>query len=224
LISKGFFETAMTTVQGFDWCPNEPVKVSVARLTANILCRKHNSLLGPVDDGGIDAYRAFQRAEGSGSTEPFPPSVDGPLFERWLLKTAINLSYRHSLKLGVGMWNSVAGIPSAYLLDVVFGDRPFADSMGAYFLFPQEQFRYQKGQGLITPIHKNGEIGGVYFHLSGFDIFLSLFPGAVPPTLGEMGITTLPSHILSAVIVYRSPTIITVDIDQRQHETKFNWR
>jgi len=216
-------EKAVEWIETAVWCPNEPVTVSVARLTANILCRQHNSLLSPVDDGGIDAYRAFQGAEHSAGTKPFASAVDGLLLERWLLKTAINLSYRHGLKLGVGMWNSVPGIPSAYLLDVVFGNRSFSHSMGAYFLFPQEQFLYQKGQGIITPIHKNGEIGGVYFHISGFDIFLPLFPGAVPPKLGEMGITALPPHILSAVMAYRSPTIITLDIEKRPHETRFDW-
>ena len=86
LISKGLFESKMTTVQGFDWCPNEPVTVSVANLTANILCRQHNSLSSLVDDGGIDAYRAFLGAEHSAGTKPFASAADGLILERWLLR------------------------------------------------------------------------------------------------------------------------------------------
>jgi hypothetical protein len=223
LVSKGFFETKMMTVQGFDWCLNEPVPVSVNSMAAKILCRKHNSLLGIVDDGGIEANRAFQQAE-SGMVNPSSPkAVNGPLFERWLLKMAINLSYGHGLKLGVGIVGAVPGLPSKYFLDVVFGDIPLTHNMGAYFLFPHGQFLYPKGQFLTTPIHKNGEIGGVYFHITGFDLFLSLRPGDPPPTLGEMGIGSLEPHVLSAAVVYHSPSLITLGGYHEPQQIQFNW-
>jgi hypothetical protein len=50
LFSAALFQGKTVTVQGFHWCP-EPRSVGLTKLTANILCTTHNSLLSPVDDG-----------------------------------------------------------------------------------------------------------------------------------------------------------------------------
>jgi len=90
------------SVVGFAWCKNEPKEVGLASLTANHLCKQHNSDLSPLDQAGKDGFNAFRDAAtlATNRGKEGPPrkrklcrfEADGPLLERWFLKTAINLT------------------------------------------------------------------------------------------------------------------------------------
>lgn len=76
----------------------------------------------------------------------------------------------------------------------------------------------------MVPIHKNQEIGGIYFHLRGIDVFLSLFPGHAPPKLRDLGVTTIPAHILDATMQYRPESIVTITNQTQPVTTAFCWK
>jgi len=196
--------------------------VGLSAVASKILCRKHNSELSAVDSQGIVAIRALDGSAPALGSES-QTLVNGEIFERWLLKTAINVSYGSSLVLGVGMADSQPGIPPPYLLAVVFGGLAFSHRMGAYFLIPACDFKFRSGEITVIPIHKDGQIGGFYFHLRGVDLFLSLLPGSHPPTLRELGPTSLPQHILDAEPHYRSSSIITSTNDGPPLQIRFSW-
>ena len=118
LISHGIFDQPKIFVQGFEWCAEKEVEVGLSALTSKILCRKHNSELSAVDNQGILAIKALDGSDAALSSESQAP-VNGEIFERWLLKTAINVSYGSSLVLGVGMADSQPGMPPPYLVAVV---------------------------------------------------------------------------------------------------------
>jgi len=183
LVSKGVLNQATIFVQGFSWCAEQEKKIGVNSATANILCRNHNSSLSQLDEAATAAVRAFE-ADDAPCT--YPP-INGRLFERWLLKTAINLSFGESLHLGAGIAQGQLGWPSPELLDAVFGDEPFPERTGAYFVLPCGVARYRSGEIRIQPTIRRQHIGGVFFRLRGIDIFLSLFRGAIPPPLREIG-------------------------------------
>lgn len=219
-ISAGIFDQTNIFVQGFDWCPEEK-EVGLSSLTAKILCRRHNSILEAVDRGGIAAIRAFDETVDPGKDTT--TSISGHDFERWLLKVAINLNFRGAEPLGVGMLGAQAGHPAPYLLEAVFGERALDHGMGAYFLFPAGEYRFRWGEILVIPIRKNGQIGGVYFNLRGFHVFLSLFPGDSAPPLGQLGKIALPNHVLEAKLIYR-PSSVVISRKNGTHSTiSFGW-
>lgn len=195
--------------------------VGVNSLTRRILCEHHNSALSPVDQAGGLIMSVLEDED----RQLDEVVIDGLMFERWLLKTAINSTFAGDDRIGVGMTGAEAGKVPAYLLHLAFGRVQFTHQMGAYFLFPEGTFWHRQGEIIVVPIIKNGEIGGVYFHLRGFDVFLSLFPGHHPSTLSELGLTSerIPEHALTAVPRYRPPSLVTTRASDPSRTVRFRW-
>ncbi len=227
-VSQGIFDQESIFVQGFDWCKDKEMKIGLQSASARILCGVHNNRLSQADCGGIAAVRRFEQVSNvvdvDLETKDDTLALDGHLFERWLLKTAINISFGCNQHIGVGMVSAKTGWPPAYLLAVVFGNILFTHKMGAYFLYPSSEYIIQKGKISIMPIYKGGQIGGFYFHLRGIDVFLSLYPGHAPLRLGELGITVLPKHLLNADVCYRPYSIITTTNRGPSTVIRFNWQ
>ena len=98
IVSKGLFSGKAVQVQGSPWRTQKPKTIGIGSLTANILCRNHNSALSAVDQEGIAAFHAIRGFEEilSGRSPPadstaLQANIDGPLLERWFIKHAINL-------------------------------------------------------------------------------------------------------------------------------------
>lgn len=207
LLSKALFPDQTVYVSGFDWCNGEEIRIGINSLQRRFLCGKHNNDLSPADEAGVKAIEAF-------ATGAYQGEIQGSLLERWLLKTAINLSIGHDHHIGWGMAESVPGWPSPYLLAVAFGEIPFTAKMGAYFIFPNNTYSHKPSEILITPIHRAGKIGGFLFGLRGQYIFLNIYPGHAPLPINTLAPGIFPSPFDVAEMTYR-PSAITTQIDQR---------
>lgn len=90
---------------------------------ANILCRRHNSMLSPLDEtvGKIASFQAQT------SDESFEKSlyVEGELLERWLLKTVINSA-------AAGWAGQRKWRPSPEIVSAIFGMSSIPDGLGLY--------------------------------------------------------------------------------------------
>ena len=60
IISASLFLGDNIGVKGLPWCREGHRFIGKSSYTANILCRKHNSDLSPVDDAGSLAFAAFR--------------------------------------------------------------------------------------------------------------------------------------------------------------------
>lgn len=230
LVSSGIFEDRNIYISGHSWCHDRKQKISVASLTAKILCTKHNSAISPLDDEGINAVRLFEQFfpenMKSNHKAPFKDVIDGHLFERWLLKTAINNSVKSNLHIGAGMSESNPGKPSPYLLAVVFGELQFTHHMGLYVIGNSAPISLTAGQFTIVPIHKDGNIGGFYFHIRGLNFFLSLYPGHSVPSLKSLGMTEgigIYKELLDSVPFYRPTYINVFDVCSVPQQVTFSW-
>lgn len=225
LISKNLFPEGAVQVSGFPWCDGETRSIGINGLQRQILCRAHNSALSEVDAEAMKAVGKFQLAASPCNSAALSTnSIDGLKLERWLLKTAINLSFEGTLHIGVGMNGSVPGLPSPYLIDVAFGKLPFTHKMGAHFLISEKETLHNPNQIAVIPIFKEGHIGGFYFDLRSQAIFLNLFPGHTPPTLGTVAEKMqLQKPILDATLVYRPLVVATESNGQRTSLIKFKW-
>lgn len=225
LLSECLFPEGVVHVSGFDWCKGETKSIGVNGLARQILCKAHNSALSEIDSEAKKAVALFQRFAPPSSTDPLGDNnVDGHKFERWLLKTAINLSYGGSLHIGAGMSESILGLPSPYLIDVALGRTQFTHLMGAYFLFPEKETQHHPGEIVTIPLVKDDHIGGFYFELRSQAVFLNLLPGHTPWTLGEVAKTLqLNNDVLNAKLVYRPPSIAAAANGLPVGMTRFRW-
>jgi len=225
IVSKCLFPEGVVHASGFDWCKGETKSIGVNGLERQILCKTHNSDLSETDAEAMKAIGFFKRTALPDKDDPLSNNnVDGHKLERWLLKTAINLSYRGNLHIGVGMTGSVPGLPSAYLTEVAFAKQPFCHQMGAYFLFPAKPTLHQPTEIVIMPLIKEGHIGGIYFELRSQAVFLNLFPGDAPPTLGAVATNlSLQQAILDAELVYRPRRIGTTVNGMPTSTITFQW-
>jgi len=230
LISSGIFEQKNIFVQGFNWCKDEEKEIGVANITANILCEKHNNGLSQIDQAGIDAVKIIESVlpshAQSVNTSKIKMYIDGHNFEKWLLKTAINLSVNQSYHIGVGMADSQAGLPSAYLLAVLFGGLEFTDSMGLYFLYTKENVKFKAGTFSVYPVIKEESIAAFVFHIRGLDFILSLFPEHPVPTLRSLGLNNPTGdfdYILDSIPQYRSKSVVVNNFKEIERKIYFKW-
>lgn len=180
LISKSLFPDGKLYVEGFPWCQSGK-KVGINSLTRKILCKKHNNEFSVVDSEAKYAINCFEK----GKTER---PINGLLFERWLLKTAINLSIDSDFHLGVGFSESIKGYPSPYAIALALNMQPFDYKMGMYLLENKIDIPNNPVEHLMMPITKNDEIGMFLFSLRGVHILLNLTPTFQPSKLSSIGI------------------------------------
>ncbi|MGP5119454.1 hypothetical protein ACTXJF_05220 [Psychrobacter alimentarius] len=207
LVSKSLFPDGIVFVEGFDWCKNIK-KVGINSLTRKILCKKHNNEFSILDSEAKYAINCFAK----GKTER---PIDGLLFERWLLKTAINLSIDSDFHIGIGFTDSIKGYPSPYAVALALGEQPFAYKMGMYFLENKESFFNNPTEQLMMPMTMNNEIGLFLFGLRGANILLSLTPNDHEvPKLSNIGLyKSLPVDVKDNKPVYRPHSFTNMNIE-----------
>lgn len=136
-ISKSQFEGTMISVRGFSWCRDEPRKVGIGSLVANVLCQRHNNDLSPSDEAAEAMMRALKTiadrgdALRAGAPKPSPLifRISGDNLERWLLKTTINLALHADAPPRAGLFEQT-GLPAPRYVEVAFGRAHFGVAEG----------------------------------------------------------------------------------------------
>jgi len=196
LVSQSLFISNTVNVRGFSWCENETREIGISSLTAKILCEKHNSALSPVDTGGADAFDIFrERQRISNVRQNLKPrlgnvvryQIDGPLLERWFLKTLINISFDRDLP--IGRESREVGKPTCDLVEIAYGHRPFPGRAGLYFVVHAGQVIDSDDRVQFAPLIKNQEyIEAGLFMFRGFRFLLFLTPEGPPVPLTGIGL------------------------------------
>jgi hypothetical protein len=141
LVTESLWEGDSIAVVGFSWCKDKPKPVGPNAVGAKILCRYHNSLLSPVDSEGKRAFNVFRRITELGNRRSQQRlrrwklrrfEIDGPLLERWFVKTAINLCSALDPELVWADSGSPVGSPPRSLVVAAFGHTPLDKPMGLY--------------------------------------------------------------------------------------------
>lgn len=104
-------------ITGLPWATNQDKAIGAASFVANILCRRHNGLLSTID---AEAGRVAAELRSLRSSEPLDRiQLDGPLLERWVLKTAINVLFGQKLRFG--REQATLELPPPWLVAIAFG-------------------------------------------------------------------------------------------------------
>ncbi|MBI4442194.1 MAG: hypothetical protein HY649_02330 [Acidobacteria bacterium] len=198
LVTKKLFKGKAITVKGSPWCRQIAMSIGKENFTSNALCKKHNNGLSPVDQAGIDAFAVFRRLaeldeqriqamKAAGSPLPFDVmehTVDGPMIERWFLKTLINLEVVGKQGIPIGPYQNNASEPPQELVEIAFGQKQFENGAGLYTLSREGQDIYLVERvTCILWIHDSGHgmyIAATEFWFYGYTFFLNLAQKMLP--------------------------------------------
>jgi hypothetical protein len=155
-----------------------PHRYGVSSLVANILCRKHNSALSPLDAAAGRFFAAFRSINskswdrGTGSFALFA----GPDIERWMLKVFLANVVAGVMKDGPRRVK-VASPIDPILLRALFLGTPMSRGAGIYFVEPSEG-RFTPGHLSFQPLliratPNEGHLAGIHVNLNGFTFVLT---------------------------------------------------
>jgi len=229
LVSEGLFQGKTAFVSGLHWLTEPLQEVPLTALRANILCRHHNSILSPVDSGGIAALELFREVERlqdlRASLKPkrvwdvVSWRLDGLLFERWCMKTVVNFVV--ALEKSTVWWTGAPhSTPPASLVLSIFGQEPVSPPFGLYFsLHPDRPLPEADGVGIKPIVADRTRIVGASFSFLSLELLIWLSPE--PPSSYD-GVIGAPGSFLSYPPLYRrSPLRFTVGsstaLSQRVH-------
>ena len=171
------------TVSGLPWCQEQSKELPPAALVGNILCRHHNAALSVVDAAGGHAWRELAtfsesaRAAAQVPRRARPKSltkqrIDGIFFERWLLKTAINLA-TCSPECPRG-WE-----PPPEAVNIAFARAEFSTGSGMYWRAQDSKLPPRSQHGLKVQVLTAGsprEFCGARLLLNNWDFTVSTKP------------------------------------------------
>ncbi len=173
-------------VEGFNWCLNEPKSIGLSNLTSKILCEKHNNILGEeLDSAALDAFNVFRESIRMNQVREKlkrPPlwkqkhmAIDGPLLERWFLKTLINFRFVEKRPIGVAPQSQET--PPKELVEIVFGLRQFENRAGLYIAARAgDQIDSFDRVRCVGRTDLAGNLVGGRFNFRGYTFFLCLIP------------------------------------------------
>lgn len=191
LITESLFSGDSVRVQGFPWCKDHPIEIGISGLAAKILCVRHNSSLSPVDEAGAQAFSVLREmCRLSNVRERMKARywnvvryrINGPVLERWFLKTLINLCCDRDYP--IGRRSTIVGRPTEQLARIAFGLEPFEHRAGLYFVV-RAGMRVDSTETVsFAPLIKHGaHIEGGLFAFRGLLLLLFLEPEGPPVPL-----------------------------------------
>ncbi len=201
IVTESAFSGKSIGVKGLPWCKEGHRYIGKSSYTANILCRKHNSELSPVDDAGTLAFATFRKAETiytdrssmlqygvwAGRFDVIEQTISGTGLERWLLKTLINMEIAGNQGYRIGP-NAAPNEVDPELVKIAFGLGSFRGRAGLYLAaFAYEPIKMEERIQYVSWIKDSpcdlSYVGSGAFSLYGFRFFLCLDSAGFPDSI-----------------------------------------
>jgi hypothetical protein len=182
LISNCLFPSGSVIVEGLPWF-NGPKRVSSNSLASNILCMHHNNSLSPVDaEGGrvlktIRQFNILIRERKGLRAEQFDTvvyNINGNLFQRWFLKTAINLVQVLEGPLEWFENSSPKKSPPKIFVEVAYGLREMERPYGLFQCNCEKEVIRMEDAVTFKPLFVLNKIIGFEFKFGGLKFLLWL--------------------------------------------------
>jgi hypothetical protein len=235
IFTAGLFEEDRVFIQGMDWCKDEPKQIGKKSLVKNVLCTTHNSKLSVDDDEAISAFKLFRESVRLSDLRQYKKpdywtvphwTVNGGLFERWFLKTLINIACEQDRP--IGRYSEIAGQPSPDLVKIVFGLEKFRHKAGLYVpaaagqsVEPQDRVEYVPMAN--GPLKERGFLPGAMFVFRGYNFILYLGEEGLDPN-AEL---QLPRPLINASIrvlpIFHLRAMISQVNGRKSHVIQFRW-
>jgi hypothetical protein len=182
-VSRSVIGSGDVEISGFAFLKGETRTIAGERLLAKMLCKHHNTALSPLDAAAGHFYkvlsafneRGLMRAQGArkrGGIDMY--EVDGPLVERWMLKTVINLMFDTDDEVEYG-WR-----PPEMWVRCAFGASVFPVKCGFYLLEGEGVSRISQHSTISilprTRSARDGTLIGGQFRLANLQFVLAMEP------------------------------------------------
>ncbi len=210
-----------------------PRTFGIASLSAKILCKEHNSRSSPLDSAAgkfrevmdectrLASVRREMPPRKSWTTHLF--EVDGPLIERWFLKTLINVEQTFPNPSSCWERGSVERQPSEHLVRMVYGQLNFSDGTGLHAVV--HEGLYQSYRRVFQCTTKVIDPGGVIvagaFSFYGLNLALVLDPELPGQSLAVEG--TSPEHLANGTAMLHPHKLWFYVHGAKSHAIRFNW-
>jgi hypothetical protein len=169
------------SVSGLPWLDDGETKiVGPKSLTANCLCRKHNSALSPLDDAALFFFSSLKFCLDR-EADSMRYLVSGHDIERWLLKTLKAMATSGNLARGRERLSG-AFASDVQVLDMLDDPRHWPEGAGLYCVMNAGDRTENQNRFQLAPFtNPHGELSGLGANILGLDFVLML----EPPILSE---------------------------------------
>jgi len=164
-------------LSGAPWLDEGQSKVfAPGNLTANCLCRKHNSALSPLDTAALRFFQML-RPCWVNQAAPLHYLISGHDLERWMLKTLKALAVSKNLAKGrerlSGVFQEAVG-----LIDMLDSPAHWPELTGVYCIMQHGTRTENRNHFQLAPLYgqDNDIIGGMTANLLGIDFLLMIEP------------------------------------------------
>jgi hypothetical protein len=225
-LSECVFPDQSVIVSGFDFCDRGSRELHINSLTANILCKDHNTRLGSEVDyvGGqlFDSIRAFakrrhQQSEFPGiNWEPVHYRIEAKRLERWFLKVMLGIGFGG--KLTIGPEPLEAGLVSRQLARIAFGLEEFPVGQGMYVAFQDKETFNLEDRFRYTAKAIGTQLLMGYFQTHGLRFYLNLQPtsGAIYKSIEDSQVFYREAHFVESSVDLTSPETSTLSFLMRR--------
>jgi hypothetical protein len=172
---------------GMPWLkPGETQDLAIKNLTANILCKRHNEALSPLDQEAGRFFTILKRlltdfSEGKAYRKPIFDLVSGTVLELWMLKVACGMYFSIASREGVKL-SSTHSIDLAKIEDAFFRGR-WDDHAGLYFSGRTGSVMKSDGPTQFIPLSNDitKQYCGTRIHLLGLEMEVIFDTSAASP-------------------------------------------
>lgn len=183
-----FGEGRAIRIGGLTWTRGER-HFPVSAYASNVLCKRHNEILSPLDEHAAHFFRAFYEVEQfvlrGRETESTHRVITGELIERWLLKVLCGFVASGTL-MPSEHTIVAARNPNLWLLQRLFGQRVERDGAGLYYLADPDQRSFaQRSLGFFFSSAEEPRLDFIGVDVHGFRFVYSI-PAVRPPFDGTI--------------------------------------
>jgi hypothetical protein len=218
-ISDGIFDGATVTAFGLPWCKDEPVTIGLASATSKILCKRHNEALSSFD---AEAAKLSRFISSNIVHEPLAHTditLQGPLIEKWALKTFLNLGFIGALDRGVSRLT-----PPSNLVKSLFASDKLRNGLGLYFItggVSNDGFKVGLAWNAIVN-RKTGRPDGMTFTFNGLRLAVTAISLRAEAQIRGLG--RLKGFDYSAAkVLYHPPNIIMASETAGNKRINLEW-
>ena len=219
-VSDGVLDSESVTVIGLPWCRDEPKTIGMASAVAHILCSKHNSDLSDYDNEATKLSRflvsAFRNPQQGNSI-----ALNGLWFEKWALKTFLNLGYLRALHRE----QSKSIEPPISLVRYLYKNESIPQGIGLYHVsgpLGPENIEAGVFWNSIRTVQRPTEIVGLTMQFYGIRFVVTIDGRRSEEAIGGMGVVN-GFDFSKAVVTYRPSTITLASSAAGQNHITFRW-
>lgn len=164
------------TVSGLPWLRDGETKILGSKnLTANCLCREHNSALSPLDAAALFFFSSLKSCLDRES-DSMRYLVSGHDIERWLLKTIKALAVSGNIARGQQRLSG-AFASDIQVLDMLDDPRIWPQGAGLYCTMNAGDLTHNHNRFQLAPyMNARDEVNGLGVNIMGLDFVLMLEP------------------------------------------------